>query len=407
MWIILKRMYSYTTHREYDDSDVLSQMTRTSKIRPILIAPVSGQAFPHQLEILLLLAQYVNYRPYLSLCTSGGNVATYLAYAGRFNPSGIRRIARDLNSSQFVESWMPGMLNWLPSLTAGFFMGATYKSSDGAEKIFHTYFTSGSIQDSLEVWVGTTNKDTGAASFFCNKSEEDSIIKSSCYNCMLTSSEPLHYLAGDLDKIGKASAASASIPTLVEGQNINGKNYVDGGVKLASPLAAMQECLMSHYNDTGRLQLVYVNGYNVEQQLSLKSGVTSAATIRDIQLESRNDDDMYQHQNIIESGLSATRHMTLGMILSDRLVAYTMIRSLCKEGQTLYYMVVPRELIMYVWQRLEIENISVFLYEIYSNSKDYIDYTNFNGQDVLSVMDSVKHNHAGRLWYVSTSALKL
>lgn len=374
---------------------------------PILIAPVSGQAFPHQLEILLLLAQHVKYRPYLSFCTSGGNVATYLAYAGNFTPTGIRRVTMDLNSTQFVESWMPGILSWLPSLTAGFFMGATYKSSEGAQRIFDTYFTSGSIQEGLEVWVGTTNKDTGAAAFFCNKSEDKSIIKSSYYNCLLTASEPLHYLSGDLVNIGKASAASASIPTLVEGQYINGKNYVDGGVKLASPLAAMQECLLEHYRETGNLQLLYVNGYNIEQELSLRPGVTSAATIRDIQIESRSDDTKYQHKNIIESGLSATRHMTLGMILSDRLVAYSMIASLRKEEEILYYMIIPRELIMYVWERLEAENINVFLFEIYSTSKDYIDYTNFNGEDVLNVMSSVETKHAGRLWYNAVSPLKL
>jgi len=339
----------------------------------VIVAPISGGCFPHQLDFLWLL-MLLGYNPDLCLGCSGGNVALFLALAAGWCPHGLKRVARSLHSRFFVESWFPSSLDFVPSLAAGFFAGAAYKKSGHAIKLFNTYFTPADIIEK-EIWVGAINERSGSIRLFCNRSYEDAIIKGKHYDLRMFKSEPLKYLDGNVEQICQASVASSSIPLIIDPQRIDGKEYVDGGTKFASPLSPFQEELTHLAIKHGGIHIVYINGYNVEMDLKDKP------------------------ISIIDRGRNATSLIARGFVLHDRTVAYTIIRN---AGEVMFADVRSQAL-QQVYIRLSCCKSS--LLEMYPLDDSSIDYTNFNGDDVINMMEETDKQHAAHLWWVGDKHL--
>lgn len=344
-----------------------------------MVAPVSGGRFPRQLAIIRELTK-MGYEPTLVLCSSGGNVANYLAMAAHWDPVGIDRVVRSICSKHFVKSWFPSAMDWIPSMVAGFFLGAIYKSSDKATDVFQAYFTPENIIKP-EVWMGTINQRTSAVGLFCNKAKGTSIIKGDKFDTNMFKCEELKYLDGDVNMICKCSIASSSIPTVVEPQEIYGEKYIDGGTKFASPAALFCDELCNIRDNEGGIHIMYVNGYNVDADM-----------------------ERTRMQNIIDQGLSATEHIVRGFILHDRMSLYSLIRRpKCNEQRVCYntktfYMEFDGSKLKEVYARRRLTMCS--LLEIYPTiDNDILDYTNFEGEEIVKIMNSYANNLACRMWW--------
>ncbi len=343
----------------------------------ILVAPISGGYFPHQLAALQLLTEN-NYQPELALGSSGGNLSIYLAMASHWDPVGLRRVVASLNSDQIVRSWFPSLMSFVPSVVAGVFTGAAYRTSNKVYEFFRNYFTPLTMVET-EVWNGAVNRDTGAVALFCNRGMNDALIQGRYYQHRLFKSEPLKYLNGDLDCICRSVVASSAVPLVFEAQEYNHQNYIDGGTKFASPLVPLQDELRVLGSSQG-LHITYINGYNVEED--------------------------YSHSqipvDIISSGVSVTAHVVRGFVLHDRMTACELVRSDCGNGLHYIDIHIP-EAITSVRSRIHLCNSSML--EIYPRYKGSINYTSFTGEELLSVIDHSLPLLSARLWWVGRKDL--
>jgi hypothetical protein len=354
---------------------------------PILIGTISGGNFPKQLEMLKLLTE-MNIKPMLSLGSSGGNVCMYLGMAGSMTPNGIEVVARSLRPEFFIKPWFPWLNNVAPqavSLLTAYFKGSVYKSSEDGIELFNNFFSPESIV-SMEVWVGAVNEKTGSICLFCNKDRENSIIKGNHYNRRIVKSEPLKYLSGNVEKIWKASLASASIPMVTQVQEIDGERYEDGGAKFASPLTALQDEIKAiARRNENRIHMIYLSGYNVEADLPL------------LHLD-----------NLKDRGMATGDHVVRGMVIHDRLVAYEIVKevsSFCHNGEEVcrndgikvHFVDVQAKAIKEVYSRLHMTECCLF--ELYPLIEEELDYTKFSGEDVINLMNRTRNLMAGHLWW--------
>lgn len=337
--------------------------------------PISGGSFPHQLAIMKILMG-VDYRPTLILASSGGNIATYLTMASKWDLCGINRVVRSISSKLFVRSWLPNSLEWIPSWIPGIFMGSIYRPSQDAYSVFRSYFSPTDVKD-IEVWVGAVNNKTGKLCLFGNRNEEQSVIKSRHYQSSLVNSEPLKYLNGDVDKICCASIASSSVPVITQCQVIDGNEYTDGGVKYASPLTPLQGELSRIGDIMKGIHIVYVSGYNTRDNLTPQE----------------------MKPNIFTNGVSATSHIAKGFVIHDRLTAYSLI---ARYG-SINHAVLDDKKIREIWDLRS--QCSSSLVEICPESRDVLDFTDFEGQDVLDMMEESSTHINIQVWWVGNPDL--
>jgi hypothetical protein len=262
-------------------------------------------------------------------------------------------------------------MDFIPAIVVGFFLGSMYDHSKDTINVFKTYFSPGDITQT-EVWVGAINEKTGASGLFCNMSHADAIIKGEYFNPKMYKSEPLRYLNGDIEKITKSSVASSSIPVIVKSQRIGDSCYIDGGAKFASPLTPFQDEIR-HISEVGDgVHIIYVNGYDVEKDVEDNSLIT-----------------------IVDKGMSATKHMIRGFIIHDRAVAYECLK--CNCDTKINFVNVKACEFSQVYKLLPLTSSS--LLEMYPTNDLTIEYTNFEGDQLLSLVNHVKNKYACRLWW--------
>jgi hypothetical protein len=340
----------------------------------VYISPISGGAFPVQLGLLCEL--YIalrcitpdvvdknSYSPDLMLGSSGGNIASYIALGANFTPLGIRRICSMLYKEIFITPWIPYLPTWLVIP----FTGSVYRAGYGAGDIFNTLFNSVSIQ-STEVWSGTYNSDTKSSQMFCNRYEEDAVIKSVEFNktCALKGAMRLKYLKGKVDKIAKITLASASIPYLTVGQMYENNLYSDGGVMYASPLGVFTDEIRRHIQTTGKwLSMYYFCSYNMENT-RLKSDFGA-----------------------LESMLDASS-------LKDRDLCVEILHSLSVNVEYTHYpMLCNRAL-----QRIisSVKDKTHYALYLYPHCNYTIKMTSFCVEDILAVIDKTSVHYGAHLW---------
>ena len=125
----------------------------------LFILPVSGGAFPVQLGFIRELNK-LGITPDISLGSSGGNVAAYIAAATGWNPENYVNIVKPIHNGMFLASWWPYYLSFLPSYIPGYFKGSIYANGTGADVYFKKMFQPETVIQT-EIWSGTMNRDTG------------------------------------------------------------------------------------------------------------------------------------------------------------------------------------------------------------------------------------------------------
>src|SRR3972149_11408146 len=127
----------------------------------VLVLPVSGGGFVSQLAIIQHLCES-HIVPDLTLSSSGGNVAAYVAAAADWKWPGIERVAKDLTQDLFVRPWS--------NITSvafimGYFKGDVYNRGSGVHEFLSRHFNTKTITN-YEIWTGTYNKRRQRARLF-------------------------------------------------------------------------------------------------------------------------------------------------------------------------------------------------------------------------------------------------
>ena len=339
----------------------------------VLVLPVSGGGFATQLGILELLCE-INYVPDITLASSGGNVAAYIAAAADWKWPGIERISKELTQSLFIKPWSSmGAL----SSVIGYFKGDIFEKGDGVVEFLSEYFTEESVSK-YEIWTGTYNKDRRKTRLFCNRGSEDTIMDASCIDKDLTQSMDPVFAGGNIDMISQASIASASIPALVPPQKIMGEDYIDGGVSGASPLTLMREPILKRarecWNGGPVLHVVYVNSVDLSE--------TNVLPIN----------------NILDTWKQAAKNMIRFQTVIDRLSGYELLGAEKEEINSEEF-ACNSENMDRVKQIHAIAKCSML--EIYPTRNFDIELSKFSGEDVIKAIRGSYKNCRCRLWWAS------
>lgn len=340
----------------------------------IFVLPVSGGGFVTQLAILQHLC-ISNIKPTITLASSGGNVAAYIAAAAKWKWAAIERIARELSPDLFASMW--NQVSILSNVI-GYYQGNMHNRGKGVNEFLSRYFTPKLIVK-YEIWTGTYNKDRKQVRLFCNKNENDSIMDVSCIDHDLTQSMSVVFANGSIDLIGKVSSASASIPAIVPAQHILNEYYVDGGVAGASPLTIMEEPILKYVNDNGTsMHIIYINS---------------------VDLSNHNNKLL---NNIIDTVKEVTGNMVRASTVNDRLAGYKLLR---------YYPgLMNKENFVCTYENLERikfvqTKIKYSMLEIYPHVESQINIINFTGEEIVKAIHEVYDKCRCRFWWLSSDEL--
>lgn len=335
----------------------------------VLVLPVSGGGFVSQLAILQHLCES-DFIPDLTLSSSGGNVAAYVAAAANWKWPSIERISRELTQDLFARPW-----NSVSSiaLVMGYFEGNVYNKGSGVHDFLSRHFTSDTITK-YEIWTGTYNKDRQKARLFCNRAKESSIVDVLCIDHDLTQSMEPIFTNGNIGLIAKAGIASASIPAIVPAEIIEGESYIDGGIAGASPLIIMQEPILKYIQDNKTsLHIVYVNSVDLSSS--------------------------YQKpcHNVLDTWRQATHDLVRSQTVIDRLAGYELLR--CQPGS------MNKEEFICNYENMERvkiiqSKVPYSMLEIYPTEHCDINIVSFSGEDVIAAIKKAYDKCRCRLWWI-------
>lgn len=324
----------------------------------LLILPISGGSFPVQIASIISLTE-INYVPNLTLGTSGGNVSAYVASISNWKKNKIYRISNQIKSSLFCSHW--SSLNFLSNLI-GFFRGNLYNKGNGMDEFINNNFNSKTIQND-EIWTGCYNSTKKKAKIFCNLEKRNSILKDEDFNLDLTQTLPPEYLNGNIEKISKVNLASASIPGFVPPQNIDGDIYMDGGVATSSPLTALKNPISNYIiRNRKNLHITYCSPMEIDYS---------------------KDSPIF---NMIDNLKQATDDIIRYQTVSDRLIAYDLVKLLSKSND-IEQIVLPcnRENLIRIFELRK--NIKCSLLEIYPKKIIKLNLDNFDGSMVTKAIN--------------------
>lgn len=333
----------------------------------LLILPVSGGGYVNQLSVIKELCM-VEYKPDLTLASSGGNVCAYIASAADWNSHSINRIAQDMSKSMFSRPWSNVAVI---SYIIAFFQGNAFDEGKGVKEFFFNRFNKETISK-YEIWTGTYNKDLQIGTNFCNRRIEDSILKGSLQKIENFISQNCKWIFMDnnIDMIIDASVSSAAIPAIIPPRKIGEENYVDGGVFGASPLLSMGENIINHIRDSkDYLHLIYLNPLNFKKP------------------------QFFEGNNIMSNWRQTFSNIVNAQTLIDCQIAYQML--LILNGS-----MIKMEFPNTVENLKELEKIkkSHYLLEIYPETPQIVDLVNFSGNQVEEMLRFGEGKNLCSLW---------
>lgn len=333
----------------------------------IIVLPASGQNFVCQLAILQHLCD-IGYIPSLTLGSSGGNLAAYLACAADWKSNHIERLAKELKSHYFAQPWNHFKLL---SGAIGFFNGNAFDQGYGLHEFMKTYFTTTSITK-YEIWTGTYNQDLQKFRLFCNKSRQASLINCDDIDYNLTQSMKPYFCQGDIDKITNAGLASAAVPGVIQPVVIDGYHYSDGALCGASPLSVCQNIILKYIKTNNKpIHITYVNSKDL-----------SKANIK-------------PNYNLFDTWLAAVNDLIKSQTLLDRLVAHELLFN----NKEVKHMTFECQYQNLVKNQIIRQQARFSLLEIYPTIESDIDITNFNGDDVIRNMRTMRSSCLCHFWW--------
>lgn len=336
----------------------------------VVCLPVSGGAFVSQLAAVSRLCE-VNFVPDVCYSSSGGNVTAYVAAIADWKWAKTEMIASELHSGMLIATWSSvGFI----SPVIGYFKGDLFSHGNGVLTLFKKYHSE-QVLSKYEIWTGTYNPKRQRARFFCNLASSQAKFKMEVDSRRSPVMEP-GYMDGDLEFISRSCLASASVPTVVPGQTIEGEEYVDGGVASASPLTYAVRTIRKTVGDQP-LHLWYINcdnldsmnkngiGYNLLDNLSK----TAADLMR---MQAVNDRDLCHLLLEQVSGVSDLKYKS-GQLTSSSVKVLTGL----------------------------LENIKYAMVEVYPETQVSINMVKFDGGDVKNAISRAQGFLHYRLWYAA------
>lgn len=336
----------------------------------ILIAPISGINFINQLTSYLNLCDY-DFRPDICLCASGGALTTTIAIVSDFDATAFKRNVQEINSCEFVSSWVPECVDFIPSWIVGFFQGALYKHSITYPHKFRKFVVPPFLRDN-ELWVMAYSMDEKRAALFCSTSEEKAFLQRCHHGCSIIQSNLFTFLDGDVDTFADAVIASSSVPTIVPPKLIEGKYYADGGIVYASPFTPFR----NQIEDLESFHLIYVNGSDLDDN--------------DFSLTDP------EFRTIVDTADVTTTAIVKSYLIQDRYACYILIKS---KGD-----VIHRDISLQEYFE-EKDTWQYSLLEMYPTVHQKVDITSFTGQELYEKMTMHKDDIGCRVWYVERDNL--
>lgn len=387
----------------------------TEQILKVHCLPVSGGAFVAQLSLLKeLLSSSDNLQPDIALCSSGGNVATYIGMAANWNPLAIDRIALQVDSEMLVMNWWPKHLDFLPTILIGVFSGSIYRQGYGVAKMYKNLFNNQNIL-STEIWTGTYHKDHNREKFFCNKAEGTTYIKRENFekNRILYNCEPLTYADGNIDLLAKVSIASASIPVLVSEQNILGTEYADGGTMHASPLTVMSDNILNLIKPNNKQDKVLIQKISTEEDLPFEQKIDVNSMFNTdrqnkrlhltyfscYDIDGTINSDENKNTVISDVGGSLTS-LVESLSIIDRAKSLELLKSIAGT-ETIEYEHHPelttRELSTIM---SKIKNYKHYVLNLFPHGTPSINMLSFTSEDITRVMENVRQAYGCHIWFL-------
>lgn len=357
----------------------------------IYVLPISGGGFISQIALLAEVydatydSTYDYYRsirmgsksaipgtPDLVLCSSGGNVAAYLAMVSGWSSSGIYQNIKSIKSGIFVQPWTP---SFLPSGIMFYSTKSIYRNGVGMDQLFSSMYTPVSIKQT-EIWSGTYNTSSQRGALFCNLDAKEAFVNDTLISngTILYDCDPFTYVNGDTAKISKIVHASAAIPFVTEGVYIDSARHLDGGVAYSSPLIPISEHLKVNLErhlesspaDTKIVQMFYFCSYDMDQRFN---------------------DTMY------DESIGLLVHSSG---LQDRAFALNFIRQFADVGvEPKKYDNLNSKILRDILKSIQYKSYIIFLFPRNSQA---VDVANFTTTQLLQYMDLATKNYSAIIW---------
>lgn len=330
-----------------------------------LALPVSGGAFPHQVAIVSLLAE-LGYKPDITMGASGGNIVGYIAAAADWNANSIIRNAKLVTSNLFIKKW--------PTYFHSYFKASLYDRPNLSEKIFGQLFDETSIAK-YEIWTGVCHLKEKKLQLFCNREREKTMYDVRIDYKKLGCLEPI-YLSRDIKRCALVSEASAAIPIVVPPIEIDKQLYVDGGVCAASPLTVMADGISSDFH------LTYVSSSDIE---------------------TKEDNIGAIYSNIVRVGRNSLSNLVSSLSYRDRCRGVDLLKEGAKDK--CWHVDCSGSLkTMKLIEELRKKASSSFV-EYYPESTKILNLSDFNGDDVVELVEKTRTKFNCRIWWVGQQNL--
>lgn len=339
----------------------------------IFVLPVSGGGLVVQLMLLMQIHKIFD-QPDFMISSSGGAVSSFVYLAADANPDAMIRICRLLNSRLLTVSWWSSYLNFLPSSIVGFFKGTIYKKGSGTTDVMKNIFSTYNISR-IEVFIGTTERNSGRQQIFSNKSEHNSIMNNVVFDYKMNNSLPIKYAEANIDKIARIVTASSTIPVLVPDEKIDNEYYVDGGTTSASGLGPMSDSLDVICKNKN-MHITYFNSYDIESSL---------------------DDNKYY--NLVQNTDQTLSMVLRSLAIQDRLAGINLVRKCTYRDKLnlLYFEGKCDTDVLALLKKARLCSVRSFL-ELYTKLNIELDLTDFKFEQIIENINIAKKDYSFRIW---------
>lgn len=357
----------------------------------LYVLPISGGYFPHQIGILTWLSQ-ADQKPDIVLASSGGNVSAYVGMAGDWTVDGINNIIKYMSNRIFIKSWWPPYLFYLPSVLKGYFHGSMYNINQKFYLFFKTLFNTNNIK-TTEIWSGTFNKSRGMTQLFCNQSHSESCIKDDTINGELLNYLPYTYTDGDTDTLARVCFASAAVPVVFPPLTIRGESHTDGGNSFSSPLTPMKDSLIKSLKNEC-IHITYITPHNINAPKTDICYPISDGGVEKMNLAANYSNARTAGGSMYSQGKYAINELITSLYLQDRMAGLDVV-GITQKSLFIEKIVSFDQFINF--QKDRIKSYQKSFMEIYPLNDKHISITDFNGQEILDIMQ--QQTHVGvRLW---------
>lgn len=324
----------------------------------LLVAPISGGAFPVQISMMRDLMS-CHYTHDVYFCTSGGAISTFALVASGFNANGLNRIVRGLDERYIFKHW--SYLPLVPSWFAGLSKGTIFNLSPYCISNLSSFITEGMIR-STESWIGTYSL-AGHATLFCSKSKGNTIIEPDCFGY------EVKYLDGNVELTTKATITSATIPMLIPNLQIDGKSYVDGGLRYSSPLTPLGDSIPD-----GPLHIDYLATADATKPVY---------------------DESCRFANLITKNIKTLQETTRTMSITDRQKAITLVTGNPNSEPDITGTCSKETLVHLLASRDSYYKTCIEFYPEYVQEVPLLD---ISGSKVKKLIEDISCNYQFRLW---------